>query len=158
MKQPEENSEFRSVHAARAILKAYIANNRNVAIIQAVTNIDRFDVWQCVFEKEPAAYRELQIKELYDMALKWDDISTKMTATLFVTMLSRLVEFKQSLSVEDGIQVVVDSLGKKCIPALLREAKRNQARREEIVKPYYKHDDEWVGYSKKLVAALEKIA
>jgi hypothetical protein len=158
MKQPNPSSEFRSVHAARAALKAYVANKRDINIIHTVTNIDRFDVWQCVFEKEPVAYRELQIKEFYDMALKYDDTPIKMTATLFVTMLSKLIEFKLPLSLEDGIQVVVDALGENSIPHLLKQAKWLHSIREGIVSKYNRPDTEWLGQTKQLVVALEKVA
>lgn len=158
MKQPLENSEFRCVHAARSALSTYKASGKNIDIIKAVKIIDRYDVWQCVFEEEKDAYRELQIKELYDNLLKYKYTKklARITSMLYITILLRLVEFKTPLKLEDGVAIVLDGLGEKAIPHLKAEAKRNYEQRIEIIKPYFKHDVEWVAQSKKLIDVLDK--
>lgn len=158
MKQPKENSEFRAVRAARECLTKYIESGRDVAVIKATNNIDRFDVWQCVFEKEPLGYRELQIKELYQTCLKdRGDLAVELVASLYITILTQFVEFKTPLSLSDGIKVMVDSLGEESIDALIEEAKVFLDRRVEISSKYTLKDNEWVDYSKKVYNALKKL-
>lgn len=83
MSQPKENSEFRSVHAAREALEKYKAAGRDIRIIQVITGIYRYDVWLSVFEKETDAYREIQIKELYSQCLEWEHVSGKLLLGVF---------------------------------------------------------------------------
>lgn len=154
MNQPQENSEFRNVHSAKAVLAAYIASEKDLNIIRSVKTIGRMDVWQCAFSEEKEAYRELQIKEFYQSAL--DNKDSKCAATLLVVLLNQIVEWKTPLSIEDAIKIILDVMGPDYRPKLLTEAKHHHETRIEIVKPYVKHDDEWVNYSKIVVDAIEQ--
>lgn len=154
MTSKEANKEFRNVHAANEALKKYIESGRHIANIRSISNIDRYDVWQCVFEKEPKAYRELQIKELYNIVLKWENVSPATTSMFLITLLTQLTEFKSPLSLKDAVKIIVDAFGEDCLVVLKNEAIRSVKRRQEIIKPYFKKDNEWVNNSKKVVRAL----
>ena len=168
-KQPKENSEFRNVHAAKALLEAYISSGYNLELIRQFnfSEIQRYDVWQCVFEKEKKAFKILQEKELYNLLLKYpeiikeegksQDLLWQMASTLCVIHLERSVEWESPLGVDEALQIMVDIFGDKFLPILLDEANVSLARRLKIIAPYFKKDDEWVGYSVKTVKAIEKL-
>lgn len=155
----ESSSEFRDVHAARALLEAYIKSDKNLDVIRnlPINSTNRYDVWRCVFEKEREAYAVLQEKELYHTLMKYGKGDIEMAATLCIIILEKLFEFDSPLKVDDAIKIILDILGDEMLPHLKEEAKISYDRRVSIVKPYFKHDDEWVGYSKMLMKKLNKI-
>jgi hypothetical protein len=162
MIQPRENSEFRDVHAAREALARYIDSGRDISTIKALTNVCRYDVWQCVFEKEPEARRELQIKELTEECLQYCkdiyevDGPCGIIATIFITHLTQIVEWNTPLKIQDAIKIILDTMGDEYIVALRKEAEISYERRVSIVKPYYQRDNEWVDYSKQVLDILNK--
>lgn len=166
----ESSSESRVVHAANDALKAYLHSNKNINIIKdiPIQHIKRYDVWQCVFEKELEAFKELQIKEWYYMFLDYKSIlsDTELTdkqlkslksiiATTAISLLVQAVEFKLPLKIKDSISIIVDCLGDDFLPILTSEAEHYFQRRKDIVKPYFKHDNEWVGYSITVLEAVK---
>lgn len=159
----EQSSESRTVHAARAALATYLASDKNIDVIRniPISHITRYDVWQCVFAKEKEAYKELQRKEWYSIFTKYNVEENKMlkesVGTLAVIYLEKLTEFKSPLSIKEGIALILDCFGNDFLPILINEANISLQRRIEIVKPYFKEDGEWIGYSKSVLNALKRL-
>lgn len=151
----EESSEFRSVHAARECLEVYNASGKNLDVLRNIKldHIKRYDVWMCVFEKESKAYAVLQEKEIYNMLMEYHGVDTvpdKLTATLCVCILDKMIEFKSPLSVERALKAMLDIMGDEFLPVLEAEVQKSIDRRREIISRYTKKDNEWVGYMIKL--------
>lgn len=155
----EESKEFRNVHSAKFCLNVYIERGRDLQVIRniPIADIGRFDVWQCVFEKEPEAYRELCIKEWYNDYLKSsdDDNVNKIRLEFSVYRLIQLEEWNTSFTVQDAIKIIFDCCGTECLPFLIEKAEKCVESRKDIVKPYYKPDNEWVGYAERVVNKLK---
>ncbi len=154
------SNEFRSVHAAREVLAQYIASGRDLKLVREVKVGERFDVWQAVFEKEPAAIRELQIREFYDDCLRIKKSSgetLKCYLTFIIARLNQYVEWDCPMKIGDAVQIILDIFDKNEIMLLQQEAETHLERRKEIVKPYFKKDDEWVKFSQTVVNHLNKI-
>ena len=164
MKSKGESKEFRSVRAARAALEAYVASGRDLSVLRVIPTgpIDRYDVWQCVFENEREAYAVLEDKEAHLQFLKdfMADPSEGVRSSvgvLAITILTQKVEFKTPLPLKDLLAIIVDCLGEDFIPILKAEAAHSLETRIKICEPYAKADSEWVGYArqvKELVDAL----
>ena len=155
------SKEFRNIHSARNLLKLYVKNGRDINLIKnlPISNIDRFDVWQIVFAEEPEAYRELMIKEYYHTFRKeYQDEACK--DTMFLIAVNKLTQLEEwdtpPLTVEDAIKIIIDCLGKESLPKLIAKAEYCTKLRREIIEPYFKKDNEWVGYAKKVVNKLKK--
>ena len=162
------SDEFRGIHQASQLLAQY-KKSRDLELIRSVpiSDIKRFDVWQSVFEEEPEAFRELEIKKMYETFGRnhyhGDDESTRkicrrMAMTLAVTFIDRKIEYPKHahLSIEDLLRIVVDVFGVEILDDLRTEAKEHVAQREEIIKPYFEKDNTWVQYAKDGMAKIEK--
>jgi len=156
----EESKEFRNVHSAKFYLNIYVERGRDLRVIRniPIDEIGRFDVWQCVFEKEPEAYRELCVKEWYNDNLKSsdnDDVN-KFRLEFSVYRLIQLEEWNTSFTVQDAIKIIFDCYGTECLPFLIEKAEKCVESRKEIVKPYYKPDNEWVGFAERVLEKLKQ--
>lgn len=156
------NKESRNVHSAVAALATYIAADRNLAVLRTfpIGSTTRYDVWQGVFKKEKEALRFLQEQELIDLLTKYGNTPDYMhssVAMLCVCRLEQITEWDSPLSLNDAIKIILDCLGDAFLPVLIKEAEVCWQRRKDIIKPYFKHDDEWVKYSEKVVKALKKL-
>jgi archaeosine-15-forming tRNA-guanine transglycosylase len=125
-----------------------------------MSQIGRFDVWQSVFGKEPEAYRELCIKEWYNTFFEakkdTNDELLILKYEMGVMRLIQLEEWNTPFTVDDGIKIIIDCFGKDVLPKIIIEAEKNVKQREEIVKPYVKQDDQWVGYAKNVLNKLKQ--
>lgn len=155
----ETSKEFRNVHSARAYLKIYVDSGRNLETIRdiPINEIERFDVWQCIFEKEPEAYRELCIKEWYYTFLHTpeDESVKELKLLLIVSRLIRCEEWNTPFTTQDGIDIILDCYGTDYLPLLIEKVKESADLRKEIVKPYFKPDHEWVGYADRVLEKLK---
>jgi hypothetical protein len=154
------SDEFRGVHAATELLAQYKeAGDLELVKAYPINRIKRFDVWKCVFEEEPEAYRELEIKEMYALFRKdcyhsedskTSEICRRMSMTLVITFIDRKIEYPQYayLSIEDLLRIVIHVCGIEILNDLTEEAKRNVEMREEIVSSYLKKDKQWVKYAR----------
>lgn len=149
------STEFRNLNQARFYLKLYIDNNRNLKIIKGIplSEINRFDVWACVFEKEPEAFREIYIKEYYDIFLKYQDsnIKNKCVSMLAGTMLMNIVEWNIPFTIDDAIQILIDCYGKEILEDVKSEVENIKKIREDIVKSYKNPDTEWINKPQLLI-------
>jgi hypothetical protein len=155
-------SEFRNVHAAKETLAAYIQTNRNTQVFRTLDlNTDRLDVWLAVFEKEPEALRILMEKELYALLLPYSNPKTNVhetLGTLCMVELTRTVETKASpLTLQAALGIVFDVMGNEFKPILLQAAEKAVARRQKIVAPYTKKDNEWVNYAQTVLTAIKEL-
>ena len=162
------SDEFRGNHQAEQLLAQY-QKSRDLELIKSVpiSDIKRFDVWKCVFEEEPEAFRELEVKEMYEIFGRihyhGDDETTRkicqrMAMTLVVTFIDRKIENPQYayLSIEDLLRIVIDVFGVDILDDLTKEAEEHVAQRQEIIKPYFEKDNDWVQYAKDGMAEIEK--
>lgn len=161
MNNLEENSEFRSVHAANYVLDNYIRSNRDIRIIKDIPfdQISRYDVWQTVFSEEKEAYRELEIKEWYSLLIEYSKNPMeikKYSSVLCITLLTQTVEWNSPLKIQDEIKIILDIMGDEFLDSLISDAEDHCTRRMKIVEPYHKKDNEWVGYSKTVLDILLK--
>ena len=144
------NSECRPVHAARELLEMYVSSGRRLELIKSTKITGDYGVWQCVFENEPEAYRELLIKELQEylssfLSDNW--CSEKTRAMCLVNRLTQSVEFNSPLTLNDCIKLMIDTLGKGIVPSLKIAAEEAVIRRQKIVSQYTNKDTDWVGHS-----------
>jgi len=155
----ETSSEFRSVHAAKEALAQYKASGNSILVIRNIPlkAIKRYDVWQCVFEKEPAALKELYIKEYYDFLseTKNEGEVGKITSHICLKFIMNSIEFSVPISSTETICLILDVLGLDFLKYLRETAKWSYDTRMEIVKPYFKPDNEWVAQAKKALDILE---
>ena len=73
----------------------------------------------------------------------------------FNQILNRIVEFKTPLSLQDTIRIIIDGMGEKILPHLIKQAEENVKLRREIISRYFKKDNEWVGYSQTVLKELK---
>lgn len=152
------SKEFRNVHSAQYYLRTYVDSNRNIDIIRSIpmVEIKRYDVWQAVFRDEPDAYRELCRKEWYrdfiDITSK--EGSSSMIPMLVTSRMIQLTEWNGPFSVQDAISIIIDIFGIDYLSVLIEEGKQHVKQREEIIKPYFQQDSEWVGYAQTVVDLL----
>lgn len=140
-------SEFHSVHSAKEALELYKKTN-DLKIIESipVNSIDRYDVWQCVFEKEEPAYRLLQIKEFTRLFAEqpWN----KLQAILMISILQRIQEREQpfGLSLKETLELFLSFFSSDILKDLSVRAEWFIKTRKNIVKPYLDKvaSDKWV--------------
>lgn len=159
----ESSSEFRSCHAAKEALLAYKKCDRDISVIKNIphNHIDRYDVWCVTFEGETEACRELKIKELYS-TLKSHDIenhpeTSDLVGIICIRHIIDSIEFNLPLKMEEIVKIMLDIQGEKFLKQLKKSAKYMYDLRVNVVKPYYKPDGEWVGYTKKLIDYLDML-
>jgi hypothetical protein len=138
----------------------YIDAGRDIQVIRSlpIAKIGRFDVWQCVFEKEPEALRELFLKEDYDFCSERPSVEMRNTHLLIVVIrLLQTFEWKLPVTIDDRIQVVVDFYGNECLDVLIDISNKMLRDRKQIVSAYTKPDLEWVNQTQVLVDTLSEI-
>lgn len=153
-----ENSEYRNVHIAKHYLQLYLNSGKNLDAIRQIplSEIDRSDVWQCVFESEPEAYRDLCKKTFYKDILLMSKCANNFIYRSIVMRLIQLEEWNTSFSVNDAIKVTMDCLGIRALPELIKEAYEAAEQRKQIIAPYLKKDTEWVSFAEKVAIKLKE--
>ena len=111
------------------------------------------------FRKENDAYRELEIKELFDDCISNIKIEEseckKIYAEIYVTRMVRTAEFNTPLSLEDILAIIVHSHGIEFLPLLEEAAFITYNGRVEITAASSKKPDEWISYSKKVLDTIK---
>jgi hypothetical protein len=152
--------EFRNVHSARAYLKVYVDSGRNLEVIREIplNEIERFDVWQCIFDSEPEAYKELCIKQWYDTYIDTSENDSQKEFNLerIARRIVQIEEWNTAFTMQDAINIVLDCYGMECLPCLIDKTQKVVDIRKDIVKPYAKPDHEWVGIAERVLEKLKQ--
>ena len=156
------SAEFRNVHEAREALEIYKKSGCDLQVIRSIPldKIKRYDVWQCVFEKELLALRELQIKDLMSQLMQNHYFAPEMQgcrATLAIILITQHVEWKSPLSCEDAIKTALDCAGDGFLSHMINAAEESVERRERINAGHGLTDSQWVGYSRTVLKTLKEL-
>jgi hypothetical protein len=150
--------EFRNVHSAQHYLQVYIDSGRDINIIRSIppSEINCFDVWQCVFEEEKEAYRVLSKKEFYYSLRELDQDPERAKLMIVGIRLLQLEEWNTSFTVDDAIQITIDCFGENIVSPLINYVSKLADQRQKIIEAYKEKDEEWVSYAQNVINKLKK--
>lgn len=142
------------VSEARAALKAY-QETKDLDALRAIPpdSIDRYDVWLCVFEGEEnkPAYKVLQEKDTRKMFMDVaSDGELGIKDLLAITILSNLRgegERPYALTPLEGLQIIVDCMGKEHLRYILEGAEWMVKTRTDIVAKNPMGNNRWLGFA-----------